>query len=135
MPSSFNMTLENHRRSHSSSLAMVIPSRFIAIQLARYSAGVKNVTRSTPKRFAHGRTGETCVVARVIRDWLRAQLSLIEAGASTIEEVMLRGPLHPTGRLIASKILSGKTGLLTMMERPTEMTESRMTKMKCPKWQ
>jgi hypothetical protein len=49
---------------------------------------------------------------RVLRDWLRAQLSLIEAGASTIEEVMLPWAITDDGTTVSSRILSGQAGLL-----------------------
>lgn len=49
---------------------------------------------------------------RIIKDWLRAQLSLIEAGASTIEEVMLPWAITTDGQTVAQRVLSGTTGLL-----------------------
>lgn len=49
---------------------------------------------------------------RIIKDWLRAQLSLIEAGASTIEEVMLPWAITTDGQTVAERVLSGATGLL-----------------------
>ena len=49
---------------------------------------------------------------RVIRDWLRAQLSLIEAGVSTIDEVMLPWAITNDGSSVASRLLSGSVPLL-----------------------
>lgn len=51
---------------------------------------------------------------RVTRDWLRAQLTLIEAGASTIEEVMLPWAITANGSTIAQRVLSGETSLLAL---------------------
>lgn len=51
---------------------------------------------------------------RIIKDWLRAQLSLIESGASTIEEVMLPWAITTDGQTVAQRVLSGSTGLLRL---------------------
>lgn len=51
---------------------------------------------------------------RVTRDWLRAQLTLIEAGAASIEEVMLPWAITVDGSTVAAKLLSGSTGLLAL---------------------
>lgn len=69
--------------------------------------------KSIPKRLLTAEQAKR-VSWRVIRDWLRAQLSLIEAGAATIEEVMLPWAITSDGTTVASRIFSGQTGLLTM---------------------
>lgn len=51
---------------------------------------------------------------RIIKDWLRAQLSLIEAGASTIEEVMLPWAITDDGQTVSQRVLSGSTNLLRL---------------------
>lgn len=51
---------------------------------------------------------------RVIRDWLRAQLTLIEAGAATIEEVMLPWAVTTNGMTVAHQLLSGPNSLLSL---------------------
>lgn len=52
------------------------------------------------------------VAWRILRDWLRAQLSLIESGATTMEEVMLPWCLIAAGQTVASKMLTGPSPLL-----------------------
>ena len=49
---------------------------------------------------------------RIIKDWLRAQLSLIEAGATTMQEVMLPWALTANGSTVAQAMLSGATARL-----------------------
>lgn len=49
---------------------------------------------------------------RILKDWLRAQLSLIAAGASTIEEVMLPWAIMRTGKTVATEMLTNKPHLL-----------------------
>jgi hypothetical protein len=51
---------------------------------------------------------------RIIKDWLRAQLSLIEAGASTMEEVMLPWAITTDGQTVSQRVLSGSSGLLRL---------------------
>lgn len=51
---------------------------------------------------------------RVIRDWLRAQLTLIEAGAATIEEVMLPWAVTADGSTVANRLLHGPNGFLAL---------------------
>lgn len=51
---------------------------------------------------------------RILKDWLRSQLSLIEAGASSIEEVMLPWAITADGQTIAQRVLSGTTNLLEL---------------------
>lgn len=53
---------------------------------------------------------------RILKDWLRAQLSLIEAGASSIEEVMLPWAITTDGQTVAQRVLSGTTNLLRLNE-------------------
>ncbi len=48
------------------------------------------------------------VAWRILRDWLKAQLSLIEAGASSIEEVMLPWAITNDGTTVAKRLLTGK---------------------------
>lgn len=54
------------------------------------------------------------VAWRVTREWLRAQLTLIEAGAASIEEVMLPWAISNDGTTVAARLLSGSTGLLAL---------------------
>lgn len=54
------------------------------------------------------------VAWRIIKDWLRVQLSLIEAGASTIEEVLLPWAITTDGQTVAQRVLSGSSGLLRL---------------------
>ncbi|MEM9825207.1 MAG: hypothetical protein AAF958_01400 [Planctomycetota bacterium] len=50
---------------------------------------------------------------RVVRDWLRAQLTLIEAGAATVEEVMLPWALAGDGTTtVGHQLLNGPGGFL-----------------------
>lgn len=51
---------------------------------------------------------------RVVRDWLRAQLTLIEAGASSIEEVMLPWAITNDGTTVGQRVLSGASGFLAL---------------------
>jgi hypothetical protein len=51
---------------------------------------------------------------RVVRDWLRAQLTLIEAGCATIEEVMLPWAVMNDGSTVSQKLLNGPGGFLAL---------------------
>lgn len=55
---------------------------------------------------------------RILKDWIRAQLSLISAGASTIEEVMLPWAIMCTGNTVAAEMLSNKPHLLGLPKPP-----------------
>lgn len=50
---------------------------------------------------------------RITRDWLRAQLSLVESGKSTIQEVMLPWAITNDGSTVGTRLLSGSTPLLS----------------------
>lgn len=52
------------------------------------------------------------VAWRILREWLRAQLSLIESGAATIEEVMLPWAITNDGQTVSQKMLSASSPLL-----------------------
>lgn len=43
---------------------------------------------------------------RVIRDWLRAQLTLVESGVSTVHEVMMPWMITEDGTTVSSRIFS-----------------------------
>lgn len=51
---------------------------------------------------------------RVLREWLRAQLTLIEAGAATIEEVMLPWAITSDGTTVGQRMLNGERGFLAL---------------------
>jgi len=53
---------------------------------------------------------------RVLKDWLRAQLTLVEAGASTIEEVMLPWAITADGSTVSQRMLSG-SGLIALTKK------------------
>ena len=57
------------------------------------------------------------VAWRVLRDWLRAQLSLVEAGASTIHEVFVPWLITDDGTTVAARLFSGSSGLLALPDR------------------
>ena len=97
----FKLTRDDH------SISFQLPSNWQGILQA-----LKR-DKSIPKRLLTADQAKR-VSWRVIRDWLRAQLSLIEAGAATIEEVMLPWAITSDGTTVASRIFSGQTGLLTM---------------------
>lgn len=59
---------------------------------------------------------------RVVRDWLRAQLTLIEAGAATIEEVMLPWAVTSDGTTVSQRILSGPHGFLALPDKSAAAT-------------
>lgn len=52
------------------------------------------------------------VAWRVLRDWLRAQLTMVEAGASTIHEVMTPWMITDDGTTVAARLFSGPSGLI-----------------------
>lgn len=54
------------------------------------------------------------VAWRVLKDWLRAQLSLVEAGNSTIHEVMVPWMITNDGTTVAARLFSGQSGLLAL---------------------
>lgn len=49
---------------------------------------------------------------RITRDWLRAQLSLVESGKSSIQEVMLPWAITNDGSTVSTRLLNGSTPLL-----------------------
>lgn len=51
---------------------------------------------------------------RVLRDWIRAQLTLVEAGASTIHEVMVPWMVTNDGTTVTQRLFSGTSGLLAL---------------------
>lgn len=51
---------------------------------------------------------------RVLRDWLRAQLTLVEAGASSLQEVMVPWMITNDGTTVSHRLFSGKSGLLLL---------------------
>jgi len=59
---------------------------------------------------------------RILKDWLRAQLSLIAAGASTLEEVMLPWALMRTGNTVSMEMLINNPHLLGLPS-PKETNE------------
>lgn len=68
--------------------------------------------KHVPRRFC---TEEQAlrVAWRVVRDWLRAQLTMVEAGAVTLEEVMLPWALTQDGVTVSQRMLSAD-GLLAL---------------------
>ncbi len=48
------------------------------------------------------------VAWRVLRDWVRAQLTLIEAGVAKVEEVMLPWAILGDGQTVAQRMLTSK---------------------------
>lgn len=74
---------------------------------------LKRERRGIPQRLLTSDHAKR-VAWRIIKDWLRAQLSLIESGASTIEEVMLPWAITPDGHTVAQRVLSGSTELLRL---------------------
>ena len=54
------------------------------------------------------------VAWRVLRDWLRAQLSLVEAGNTTIHEVMVPWLITNDGTTVSERLFSGNSGLLAL---------------------
>lgn len=58
------------------------------------------------------------VAWRVLRDWIRAQLTLVEAGASSIEEVMIPYLVTNDGTTVAARLFNGSSGLLALPAPP-----------------
>lgn len=54
------------------------------------------------------------VAWRVIRDWTRAQLTMVEAGVVSIEEVMLPWAMTNNGITVANRLLFGGEGFLAL---------------------
>lgn len=54
------------------------------------------------------------VAWRVLRDWIRAQLSLVEAGNATIHEVMVPWMITNDGTTVSERLFSGQSGLLAL---------------------
>jgi hypothetical protein len=48
------------------------------------------------------------VAWRVLRDWMRAQLTLIEAGVAKVEEVMLPWAITGDGQTVAQRMLTSQ---------------------------
>lgn len=76
--------------------------------------------KSTPQRLRNEEHARR-VSWRVVRDWLRAQLTLIEAGAATLEEVMVPWLITNDGSTVAKRLFSSDTGLLAL-PAPQEAT-------------
>jgi hypothetical protein len=54
------------------------------------------------------------VAWRVLKDWLRAQLSIVEAGNTTLHEVMVPWLVTDDGSTVATRLFSGTSGLLAL---------------------
>lgn len=60
------------------------------------------------------------VAWRIIRDWLRAQLSIIEANASTLQEVMLPWAITNSGKTVGHEMLLGHPSKLLGLPGPSQ---------------
>lgn len=69
--------------------------------------------KKVPRRLVNADQARR-VAWRVVRDWLRAQLTLIEAGSSSIEEVMLPWAITSDGTTVSERLFSGNTGILAL---------------------
>jgi len=88
----------------------------IAFRLPANWQGIFNAMRkdkSIPRRLVNEDQSRR-VSWRVVRDWLRAQLTLIESGASTLEEVMLPWAITSDGTTVGQRVLSGPNGFLAL---------------------
>lgn len=60
-----------------------------------------------PQRYLNREHAQR-VAWRVLRDWIRAQLTLIEAGVAKVEEVMLPWAITGDGQTVAQRMLTAK---------------------------
>lgn len=98
------------------SFKMVREGHALSFRLPSNWQGILNALKrekTMPRRLINSDHAKR-VSWRVVRDWLRAQLTLIEAGAASIEEVMLPWAITNDGQTVAAKLLSGETGLLAL---------------------
>lgn len=96
-----------------SSIAFKLPSNWQGLLVAMKK------DKSIPKRLLceeHARR----VSWRVIRDWLKAQLTLIEAGASTIEEVMLPWAVTNDGTTVGQRLLTAGGNSILALPAPKD---------------
>ncbi len=75
--------------------------------------------KTTPQRLKSADQAKR-VAWRVLRDWLRAQLSLVEAGNSTIQEVFVPWMITNDGQTVATRLFSGTSGLLALPDRRSD---------------
>lgn len=57
------------------------------------------------------------VAWRGVRDWLRVQLSFVEAGNASMHEIMVPWLITSDGTTVSTRIFSGTSGLLALPDR------------------
>lgn len=97
-------------------------SQPLAFRLPCNWQGVLAALKKEPGYPARMKTAQQAkmVAWRVLRDWLRAQLSLVEAGNTTIREVMVPWLITNDGTTVANRLFSGKSGLLALTDNREE---------------
>lgn len=98
------------------SFTIVVNESPISFQLPCHWPGVLRALRKeVPPRLQNAEHARR-VGWRILREWLRAQLSLIASGSSTIEEVMLPWAITQSGNTVSQDLLSGRSKLLGLPE-------------------
>ena len=103
-----------------SALAFRIATQFgeISFQLPANVSAVKKIlskqaqTGKIPRRFANDDGQAARVAWRILKDWIEAQLALIETGMVTVEQVFLPFAQNATGQTVYEALLEKRfTGL------------------------
>lgn len=94
-------------------------------ELAANSPGVDKAMRSDPTIPKHYHSAEQAdrVAWRILKDWITAQLAIIEAGITTLDEVMLPYMLTNSGRTLSQEYRSS-AGMRAAIEAPHPERES-----------
>lgn len=95
--------------SHEQEIAFRLPSNWRGIIAAMRK------DRKIPNRLINEEQARR-VAWRVVRDWLRAQLTMIEAGHASLEEVMLPWAITNDGQTVAQKMY-GPNGYLRIDQK------------------
>jgi hypothetical protein len=103
------------------SFLLAIHGEPVSFRLPANADAMLQVLSRDPKVPRSKRTPEHAhrVAWRVVRDWLRAQLALVEAEQATLAEAMLPYAVTPTGQTLYEALEERGPGLLRL-EAPVE---------------
>lgn len=104
------------RQPVSVSFSVQVHDQVVAFRLSANAPGVLEAMRRDPKVPKSARTPEqaTRTAWRIVRDWLRAQLAMIEAEVVTLAQVMLPYAVTDSGATVYERLEASGPGLLRL---------------------
>ena len=98
------------------SFVMLIANQPVSFRLTANEAGVLRAMQADPKVPKSYRTEVQAlkVAWRILRDWVRAQLAIIEAGIVTLPQVMLPYAVTGTGQTVFERLEEAGPALLQL---------------------